>query len=77
MIDVNVSVSGIIMCCDESLCGLTLGNGYTIKKCDLNSLPFKDKITDALLKMKMFFSYVFKKMTLYRLMAPASTLLNL
>lgn len=47
MIDVNVSVSGIIMCCDESLCGLTLGNGYTIKKCDLNSLPFKDKITDG------------------------------
>lgn len=31
MIDVNVSISGIIMCCDESLCGLNLGRGYTIK----------------------------------------------
>ena len=30
MIDVNVSISGIIMCCDESLCGITLDRGYAI-----------------------------------------------
>lgn len=37
MINVNVSISGIIMCCDESLCGLNLGRGYTIEKCNLGS----------------------------------------
>ena len=40
MIDVNVSISGIIMCCDESLCGLNLGRGYTIEKCNLDTLFF-------------------------------------
>lgn len=47
MVDVNVSISGIIMCCDESLCNLSLGNGYTIEKLSLDSLPFKEKVTDG------------------------------
>lgn len=47
MINVNVSISGIIMCCDESLCGLNLGRGYTIEKCNLDTLFFKDKITNG------------------------------
>lgn len=47
MIDVNVSISGIIMCCDESLCGLALGRGYVIEKCNLDTLSFKDKITNG------------------------------
>jgi hypothetical protein len=47
MIDVNVSISGIFMCCDESLCGLALGRGYAIEKCDLDTLFFKDKITNG------------------------------
>lgn len=47
MIDVNVSVSGIIMCCDESLCNLVLGRGYTIEKCELDTLFFKEKITNG------------------------------
>lgn len=47
MIDVNVSISGVLMCCDESLCNLELGNGYTIKKCDLDTLFFKDKIVSG------------------------------
>lgn len=47
MIDVSVSISGIIMCCDESLCGLALGRGYVIEKCELNTLFFKDKITNG------------------------------
>lgn len=47
MIDVYVSISGIIMCCDESLCGLALGRGYVIEKCGLEMLFFKDKITNG------------------------------
>lgn len=47
MIDVNVSISGVIMCCDESLCEIVLGRGYSIEKCDLDTLSFKDKITDG------------------------------
>lgn len=47
MIDVNVSISGIIMCCDESLCRVSLGRGYVIEKCDLDTLFFKDKITNG------------------------------
>lgn len=47
MIDVNVSISGILMCCNESLCDLALGRGYAIEKCDLNTLFFKDKITNG------------------------------
>ena len=48
MIDVHVSVSGILMCCDESLCGLALSRGYTIEKCNFDTLFFKDKITNGL-----------------------------
>lgn len=47
MIDVNVSISGIVMCCDESLCDLVLGNGYAIEKLNLDALSFKDKITNG------------------------------
>lgn len=47
MIDVNVTISGILMCCDESLCGLALGRGYIIKKCDFDMLFFKEKITNG------------------------------
>jgi len=47
MIDVNVSISGIIICCDESICNLSFGNGYIIEKCCFDSLPFKEKITDG------------------------------
>lgn len=47
MIDVNVSISGIVTCCDESLCGLAFGRGYTLEKCDFDTLFFKDKITNG------------------------------
>ncbi len=47
MIDMNISISGILMCCDESLCSLNLGRGYTIEKLELNTLFFKDKIVDG------------------------------
>lgn len=44
MIDVNISISGILMCCDESICDLNLNRGYTLEKCFLDTLFFKDKI---------------------------------
>lgn len=47
MIDVNVSISGILMYCDESVCALQLGNGYKIEKCNLDSLFFKNRITNG------------------------------
>lgn len=45
MVDVSVTISGIIMCCDESICGLNFGRGYTVEKCNLDTLFFKAKIT--------------------------------
>lgn len=47
MIDVNVSISGIIMCCDENLCEVNFGGGYIIEKCEFSTLPFKDNITNG------------------------------
>ncbi len=47
MIDVEVRVSGILMCCDESIMGLTFGNDYAIKKVPFDDLQFKDSITDG------------------------------
>lgn len=47
MIDVNVSISGIIMCCDESICNITFGRGYAIEKSELDNLFFKEKITNG------------------------------
>jgi len=32
MTDVQVTIDGIILYCDESVSALQLGNGYTIKK---------------------------------------------
>lgn len=45
--EVNVSIAGILMCCDESLCALNIGNGYRIEKCALDDLTFKQKITNV------------------------------
>lgn len=47
MIDVNVSISGVILYCDESILGIHLGNGYSIEKTYVDDFPFKDKITDG------------------------------
>lgn len=47
MIDVNVAISGIIMCCEENFCGISLGRGYVIEKCNFDTLSFKDKITNG------------------------------
>ena len=47
MVDVNVSISGPILYCDETVLSLQLGRGYNIVKTYIDNLPFKDKITDG------------------------------
>ncbi len=47
MIDVSVSINTIIMCCDDSISNLNLGNGYVVKKVLFEDLPFIEKIIDG------------------------------
>ena len=47
MVDVNVTIHGIILYCDESCSALQLGNGYSILKMSFEEIPFKQKITDG------------------------------
>lgn len=47
MIDVQVTIDGLIMYCDESICSLNFGNGYTIQKIYLEEIPYKNKIVDG------------------------------
>lgn len=47
MINVSVSVSGIIMNCDDSIEGIQFGNGYSIKKIDFDNYAFRDRIVDG------------------------------
>ena len=47
MVEVDIMISGILMCCDETLCGISLGRGYSIEKCELNTLFFKNKIING------------------------------
>ena len=47
MPQVNVTIEGIVLNCDDSLDGLALGNGYSIQKQYFDSLPFKEKIVDG------------------------------
>lgn len=44
---VNAIIEGIILYCDDSLEGLSLGRGYSIQKQYFDSLPFKEKIVDG------------------------------
>lgn len=43
MVDVSVTISGIIMCCDESICGLNFGRGYTVENAILTLCFSKPK----------------------------------
>jgi len=47
VVDVQVTIDGIVLYCDESVSALQLGNGYTIQKAYLDDIPFKNKITDG------------------------------
>ena len=47
MTDVQVTIDGIILYCDESVSALQLGNGYTIKKLYFDEIPFRNKIIDG------------------------------
>jgi len=45
--DVQVTIDGIVLYCDESVIALQFGNGYTIQKTYFDDLPFRNKITDG------------------------------
>lgn len=47
MVDVQVTIDGIILYCDVSVSALQLGTGYSIQKVYLEDIPFKHKITDG------------------------------
>ena len=47
MLDVNVSINGVILYCDESVLGINIGRGYSIVKTYIDNLPYKDRITDG------------------------------
>ncbi|HCG59071.1 MAG TPA: hypothetical protein DEV97_03590 [Lachnospiraceae bacterium] len=47
MPQVNVTIEGIVLYCDDSLDGMSLGNGYSIQKQYFDALPFKEKIVDG------------------------------
>lgn len=46
MIDVDILIWAIVLYSDESILGLNIGNGYSIKKMYLKELPFKSRITN-------------------------------
>lgn len=45
--DVTVNITGIVMCCNESVCGLELGCGYSIEKCYLDDFQFKEEVENG------------------------------
>lgn len=47
MVEVNVSICGILLYCDPNTEGFDLGEGYKIKKIYLDELSIKDRITSA------------------------------
>lgn len=47
MVDVQVTIDGVILYCDESISALHLGNGYSIQKVYLDDIPFINKIIDG------------------------------
>lgn len=47
MIDVNVTINSVVLCCDDSVLGIHIGNGYSFVKTYIDNLPFKDKITNG------------------------------
>ena len=47
MVEVNVSICGILLYCDPNIEGFDLGEGFTIKKIYLDELSIKDRIKSA------------------------------
>ena len=45
--DVTVNITGIVMCCNESVCGLELGCGYSIEKYYLDDFQFKEEVENG------------------------------
>lgn len=47
MTNVNVTIDGIILHCDESIAGIDIGNGYKIEKRYFSDLSYKNQIVDG------------------------------
>lgn len=47
MANVQVTIGGVILYCNESVSTLQLGNGYFIQKVHLDDISFKNKINDG------------------------------
>ena len=47
MFDIQVSINGIILYCNDSILGLQIGRGYAIAKTYMDNLPFKAQIIDG------------------------------
>ena len=47
MTEVQVSIDGIVLYCDESISNISLGNGYSITKQKLDELPYKTRVVDG------------------------------
>ena len=60
MSNVSVSISAILMCCDDSAIGINIGRGYTLKKAYYNELSFKNSITDG--QNKLLPDYCFSQL---------------
>lgn len=60
MISVTVDISAIVMCCDENVANLSLGNGYTIQKVYLKEFEHKEKVCDE--TGRLFVDYIGSKM---------------
>lgn len=58
--DVTVNITGIVMCCNESVCGLELGCGYSIEKCYLDDFQFKEEVENG--KNQLVIEYMGSKL---------------
>lgn len=47
MISVTVTIDAILLYCDESISRINIGNGYSIRRVNIDDIPLRDKITDG------------------------------
>lgn len=47
MIDVNVSIDGVLVNCDDSIQGINFGRGYNLRKIELGNYEFRDRLVDG------------------------------
>lgn len=47
MLSVAATIDAILLYCDESVSRINIGHGYSIRKINIDDIPYKDKITDG------------------------------